>query len=163
MGHFTQAHRHFNCCIKASRYHGELSRSSYYRSRIWYARFLSDLRSSEPDLPIGLFNSGGCEVLARNRWHIYVSLPFFAALTYALYLITQSAARWEFFTTLDYEWDVIRGHRPYRWTIWVRGPFGLRRCPLVPRNRELNFTCTGLLYCARVHPFVCNTQHGWHG
>ncbi|KAF8487381.1 hypothetical protein DFH94DRAFT_24739 [Russula ochroleuca] len=26
---------------------------------------------------------------------------------------------WEFFTTLDYEWDVIRGHRPYRWTIWV--------------------------------------------
>lgn len=27
---------------------------------------------------------------------------------------------WEFFTTLDYEWRVIRGHRPYRWTIWVR-------------------------------------------
>jgi len=26
---------------------------------------------------------------------------------------------WEFFTTLDYEWGVIRGHRPYRWTIWV--------------------------------------------
>ncbi|KAH9984717.1 hypothetical protein BJV77DRAFT_952471, partial [Russula vinacea] len=26
---------------------------------------------------------------------------------------------WEFFTTLDYEWDVIRGNRPYRWTIWV--------------------------------------------
>ncbi|KAI0001532.1 hypothetical protein BJV74DRAFT_73961 [Russula compacta] len=24
---------------------------------------------------------------------------------------------WEFFTTLDYEWSVIRGHRPYRWTI----------------------------------------------
>ncbi|KAN0118816.1 hypothetical protein V8E52_004927 [Russula decolorans] len=26
---------------------------------------------------------------------------------------------WEFFTTLHYEWDVIRGHRPYRWTIWI--------------------------------------------
>jgi len=26
---------------------------------------------------------------------------------------------WEFFTTLDYEWSVIRGRRPYRWTIWV--------------------------------------------
>ena len=26
---------------------------------------------------------------------------------------------WEFVTTLDYEWSVIRGHRPYRWTIWV--------------------------------------------
>jgi hypothetical protein len=27
---------------------------------------------------------------------------------------------WEFVTTLDYEWSVIRRHRPYRWTIWVR-------------------------------------------
>ncbi|KAH9954846.1 hypothetical protein BC827DRAFT_921565 [Russula dissimulans] len=26
---------------------------------------------------------------------------------------------WEFFTTLDYEWSVIRGNRPYLWTIWV--------------------------------------------
>jgi hypothetical protein len=30
-----------------------------------------------------------------------------------------SASSWEFFTTLDYEWDVIRGRRPYRWTIAV--------------------------------------------
>jgi len=27
---------------------------------------------------------------------------------------------WEFFTTLDYEWRVIRGDLPYRWSIWVR-------------------------------------------
>ncbi len=27
--------------------------------------------------------------------------------------------RWEFVTTLCYEWRVIRGRRPYRWTIWV--------------------------------------------
>ncbi|KAH9969980.1 hypothetical protein BGW80DRAFT_1562420 [Lactifluus volemus] len=26
---------------------------------------------------------------------------------------------WEFFTTLDFEWSVIRGSRPYRWTIWI--------------------------------------------
>ncbi|KAF8504763.1 hypothetical protein F5888DRAFT_782178 [Russula emetica] len=26
---------------------------------------------------------------------------------------------WELVTTLDYEWSVIRGHRPYRWLIWV--------------------------------------------
>ncbi|KAI0003774.1 hypothetical protein BJV74DRAFT_811649 [Russula compacta] len=26
---------------------------------------------------------------------------------------------WEFFTTLDYEWSVIRGHRPYRWSFWI--------------------------------------------
>ncbi|KAH9952313.1 hypothetical protein BC827DRAFT_1380479 [Russula dissimulans] len=28
---------------------------------------------------------------------------------------------WEFLTTLDYEWSVIRGRRPYRWTIWTLG------------------------------------------
>jgi len=26
---------------------------------------------------------------------------------------------WEFLTTLDFEWNVIRGHRPYRWSIWI--------------------------------------------
>ncbi|KAF8487449.1 hypothetical protein DFH94DRAFT_27645 [Russula ochroleuca] len=26
---------------------------------------------------------------------------------------------WEFVTTLDYELEVIRGKRPYRWTIWI--------------------------------------------
>ncbi|KAH9954860.1 hypothetical protein BC827DRAFT_922878 [Russula dissimulans] len=26
---------------------------------------------------------------------------------------------WEFIINLDYEWSVIRGHRPYRWTIWL--------------------------------------------
>lgn len=26
---------------------------------------------------------------------------------------------WEFFITLYFEWDVIRGRRPYRWTIWI--------------------------------------------
>ncbi|KAH9974544.1 hypothetical protein BGW80DRAFT_146286 [Lactifluus volemus] len=26
---------------------------------------------------------------------------------------------WEFFTTLEFEWNVIRGRRPYRWTIWI--------------------------------------------
>ncbi|KAH9957072.1 hypothetical protein BGW80DRAFT_1384566 [Lactifluus volemus] len=25
---------------------------------------------------------------------------------------------WESFTTLDFEWSIIRGRRPYRWTIW---------------------------------------------
>ena len=27
---------------------------------------------------------------------------------------------WEFVTTLEYEWDIIRGRIPYQWTIWVR-------------------------------------------
>ena len=38
-------------------------------------------------------------------------------LTHHPYTVTAS---WEYFTTLEYEWSVLRGHRPYRWTIWVR-------------------------------------------
>jgi len=36
---------------------------------------------------------------------------------------------WEFFVTLEYELSIIRGHRPYRWTIWI---YSLTRvCTLV--------------------------------
>ena len=27
---------------------------------------------------------------------------------------------WEYFITLDLEWDVIRGRRPHGWSFWVR-------------------------------------------
>jgi hypothetical protein len=36
--------------------------------------FLSRFRVSQPDLPIGLFNSGAGEALACHEWFIYVSL-----------------------------------------------------------------------------------------
>jgi len=48
---------------------------------------------------------------------------------------TQSSlSSWEYFTTLDYEWKVIRRRLPYRWTIWVRSDqrFTLVQ-PVVPR------------------------------
>ncbi|KAH9988693.1 hypothetical protein BJV77DRAFT_730054 [Russula vinacea] len=35
------------------------------------------------------------------------------------WLIVDGIFLWEFFTTLNFEWDIIRGHRRYRWTIWV--------------------------------------------
>ncbi|KAI0281972.1 hypothetical protein BGY98DRAFT_156449 [Russula aff. rugulosa BPL654] len=41
------------------------------------------------------------------------------AATVNLWHTTDGIFIWEFFTTLDYEWNVIRGHEPYRWTIWV--------------------------------------------
>jgi len=37
----------------------------------------------------------------------------------SFHLITDGIFLWEFFTTLDYEFDIIRGHRPYRWSIWI--------------------------------------------
>jgi hypothetical protein len=67
------------------------------------------------------FDSGGCEVLARRGWHFHVSphnpsSPPFRVISYP------HLPSWEFFVTLDYELSVIRGDRPYRWTIWVRPP-----------------------------------------
>ena len=39
---------------------------------------------------------------------------------------------WEFVTNLGFEWSIIRGRRPYRWTIWVchDKPFFLSWCPV---------------------------------
>jgi len=36
-----------------------------------------------------------------------------------LWLIMSGIYIWEFITTLDFEWSVIRRHRSYRWTIWI--------------------------------------------
>jgi hypothetical protein len=50
--------------------------------------------------------------------------PVPATLASSHYVTTQSrpsASSWEFFTTLGYELDVIRGRRPYQWTILVCG------------------------------------------
>jgi hypothetical protein len=85
------------------------------------------LSSDSGDLPSFFFNSGNRKCLAHRGWYIYVSLVSLqsrypasrALLDYSTAAFRKSASSWEFFTTLDYEWDVIRGHRPYRWTIWV--------------------------------------------
>ncbi|KAN0141808.1 hypothetical protein V8E53_000270 [Lactarius tabidus] len=36
-----------------------------------------------------------------------------------LYHVVDGIFIWEFFVTLDYELSVVKGHRPYRWTIWI--------------------------------------------
>ncbi len=52
----------------------------------------------------------GIFMWARLYWHFAVPMCH----------ITQSPTpSWEFMISLDYEWSVIRGCRPYRWTIWV--------------------------------------------
>jgi hypothetical protein len=68
------------------------------------------------------FNSGASEALACFRWRLFVCcLPFTGCSSDVIALLV----RWEFFTTMDFEWNVIRGRRPYRWTIWVRGDVSL--------------------------------------
>ncbi|KAF8491229.1 hypothetical protein F5888DRAFT_1866334 [Russula emetica] len=44
--------------------------------------------------------------------HDLAVLKYFWHTTNGLYI-------WEYLTTLDFELDVIRGRRPYRWTIWI--------------------------------------------
>ena len=67
------------------------------------------------------FDSGSDENLACYGRTLLVCLPPWALNSHNIFnnnpvLITS----WEFVTTLDYEWSVIRRHRPFRWTIWVR-------------------------------------------
>ena len=115
----------------------------------------------------GLFDSGAREVLACHVRYIFVSHRVLqASLASRLYSTTQpcpSASSWEFIITLDFEWDVIRGRRPYRWTIWVCAFFGgeggrFRHRPSTPSTiedplRALD-SAINLLHCARDHSCV---------
>jgi hypothetical protein len=48
-----------------------------------------------------------------------LTLPRYTSMLDLIAQARHFASRWELVTTLDYEWDIIRGRRPYRWTIWV--------------------------------------------
>ncbi|KAH9984308.1 hypothetical protein BJV77DRAFT_199900 [Russula vinacea] len=63
---------------------------------------------------------------------------------------------WEFVTTLDYEWEVIRGKRPYRWTYGFVVFFGLITAQ--PHSRRLG-SAVDILLCAHLHSFGSNSQH----
>ena len=66
------------------------------------------------------FFSPGRQLLERRRWSLHVCPPTTGlSPPQCVALLNSSSPSWEFLTTLDYEWSVIRGHRPYRWTIWV--------------------------------------------
>ncbi|KAN0103990.1 hypothetical protein V8E52_011420 [Russula decolorans] len=65
---------------------------------------------------------------------------------------------WEFFTTLEYEWGVLRGHLPYRWTIWVysltrvAALLGVILClttmdTTTPINCQLWVVCSVFFFC----------------
>jgi hypothetical protein len=65
---------------------------------------------------------------------------------------------WEFVTTLDYEWSVIRRHRPFRWTIWVR----INALFLLARAGRWNSLSrlADILHCAHIHSYRYNTYPG---
>ncbi|KAI0281960.1 hypothetical protein BGY98DRAFT_1094571 [Russula aff. rugulosa BPL654] len=63
-------------------------------------------------MPLAVGNLPGTQVDVVTSSQAYLdTLKLWHAMS-ALYI-------WEFITTLDYEWKVIRGRLPYRWTIWI--------------------------------------------
>ena len=75
-----------------------------------------------PGAQLTSFDSGYAENLACCGRTVLVSLPRRALDSPNIPNNNNPVliSSWEFVTTLDYEWSVIRGHRPFRWTIWVR-------------------------------------------
>ena len=76
-------------------------------------------------IQLTFFDSGNDEILACCVWTVLVSLPRRLLDSQNIFNNTNNnnpvlIFSWEFVITLDYEWSVIRGHRPFRWTIWVR-------------------------------------------
>jgi hypothetical protein len=73
-----------------------------------------ELRRS-PDLPSS--NTQGA--LAFSGWFLYVRLHHWHFAVTMCHITQLPTSSWEFLITLDYEWNIIRGRRRYRWTIWV--------------------------------------------
>jgi len=83
----------------------------------WYVRLC--LQSWTLDRLMKTFlNSGSPELLAHNTWDLYVRV-LFCCFDLPLSCASIQPSSWEYVTTLDFELDIIRGRRSYRWTIWV--------------------------------------------
>ena len=89
-------------------------------------------------------------------------MAFTCGFSFFLFVFTKfsnpllSIGRWEFAMNLTYEWSIIRRHRPYQPTIWVRDqlPFLSVSC-----SHRLNLLCQiliGLLCRAPVLPLGRN-------
>ena len=52
-------------------------------------------------------------------WLIAIGIYMWVCFAASILLSLISAPSWEYITTLEYEFNVIRGRMTYRWTIWV--------------------------------------------
>ena len=120
----------------------------------------SGYRGLYPDQAVGLLNSGGREALAFRRWYICVRLPILRANLCLTTRPWHSASRWEFVTTLDYEWSVFQGNRPCGRSIWVRSLFGGGFLIVHLTTEDSTLPAKALLPHALVHTRGRNSQHG---
>ena len=67
---------------------------------------------------------------------------------------------WEFLSTLDFEWDFIRGKHPYRRTIWVCSLLcGFLNAHSTTKDCYWSIPAIGLLHCTPVYVFRHDSQH----
>ena len=45
---------------------------------------------------------------------------FICESLFNLLALSDNLSRWEYITTIQFEWQIITGHRKYRWTVLVR-------------------------------------------
>jgi hypothetical protein len=58
-----------------------------------------------------------CQNRSFIQWHLPVR--FNLLHTHRFAMLTAPCHRWEFFTTLDFEWEIFTGRRPWRWSFIV--------------------------------------------
>lgn len=85
--------------------------------RDYRTHVIHDLRSGI-QIFMKILTSDSQEPLSYYMRHIPVRSILLVRRPLAL-TWTYLNSSWEYFTTLHYELDVIRGHRPCRWTTWV--------------------------------------------
>jgi hypothetical protein len=100
-------------------------------------------------------------VTVSKLWHAVAGLYLCvcpAARPFAITLIRHFVSSWEFVTTLDYEWNLFRRRRAFRWTIWVgdNSRFLLGFHPGAERFTNLS-PLVGLLHHAHSHSIGCST------
>ncbi|KAH9981975.1 hypothetical protein BJV74DRAFT_797688 [Russula compacta] len=81
--------------------------------------------------------------------HIALPVNPISCLSVPGWFIPTAQLIWEFVTTLDYEWSVIRGHRPYRWSIWIYS---------VARATTLFAVILGIITLNLTSPHNCQTS-----
>jgi hypothetical protein len=58
-----------------------------------------------------------CQNRSSIQWHLSVRFNLLRIIRFAI--LTTPCHRWEFFTTLDFEWEVFTGKRPWKWSFIV--------------------------------------------
>ena len=99
--------------------------------------------------------SGAKAPLSCHKWYLPVG-PFCCVDLSRLRGPT-SVPSWEYFTALDYEFDIIRGRRPHRWTTWVRNRRRLFGDLTSHTGPWTDPNWLDLLPHTRRHPNGCNT------